>query len=350
MSENAADDSDIVTLQMIADAAGVSRATVSRGLKNHPRIGVKTARQIQKLADEMGYRRDAYLTDLMAHLRKRKHSIDRPSMAFIFWQHFPVEPNIFEQKHTTAGGAWQRAKECGYQPEIFNLGQFNNKKHFARILYSRGIRAGLLCPAQVPSPLPDLPWEHFSVVAVGHSILSHHLHRCANNHFERMQMCIEQLDMLGYRRIGAVLTTAIDQRTHGFYHASYLLKQTNRKDAMLAPLLYANDAQDEKAFYRWFDKWKPEVIICASTVDFIHEWLKKRGLKVPNDIGLADLRYPSVNGYSGVQENSFEVGVAAVDLLITLLQANETGLPEIPRNIFVDGTWINGTSTRKIKK
>lgn len=347
MKDSIAGDSGVVTLQMIADAAGVSRSTVSRGLKNHPRIGAKTSRRIQKLADDMGYRHDAYLTDLMVRLRKRKHVTERPVMAMLFWQHYPVVPEYYG----VTAGLWHRARECGYQPETFNLTEFQDKKRIARILYSRGIRGVILCPAQVPSPLPDLPWEHFSVVAVGHSVLSHHLHRCANNHFERMQMCVERLDALGYRRIGAVLTTAIDRRTHGFYHASYLLEQATRQDVTLAPLLHAKGVrrEDERPFYRWFDKWKPEAIICGSTVDFVHECLKKRGLKIPRDIGLADMNDPSETGYSGVRQNAFEMGVASVDLLITLMQANEKGLPKIPRNIFVDGTWIDGTSTKGTK-
>ncbi len=350
MSESADEDSGVVTLQMIADAAGVSRSTVSRSLKNHPRIGVKTARRIQKLADDMGYRRDAYLTDLMVRLRKRKHVTERPVMAMLFWQHYSIRP----KDSSVTVGLWHRAQECGYHPETFNLTEFQDKKRISQILYSRGIRGVILCPAQYPVPLPDLPWEHFSVVAIGNSILSRHLHRCANNHFERMLVCLGRLRELGYRRIGAVLTSAIDRRTHGFYRASYLLEQETRqgeRGEALVPLLHANGRQvaDEKLFYRWLDKWKPEAIICGSTVDFVHECLKKRGIRVPDDIGLADMNHPSEAGYSGVQQNAFEVGVAAVDLLITLMQANETGLPKIPRNIFVDGTWIDGTSTKGTK-
>lgn len=347
MSDNVTRDSGIVTLQMIADAAGVSRSTVSRGLKNHPRIGEKTARRIQKLADDMGYCRDAHLTDLMIRLRKRKHVMERPVIAMLFWQNFAVK---LENSGVT-GGLWQRARECGYQPEAFNLTEFQDKRRIARILYSRGIDGVILCPAQVPSPLPDLPWRHFSVVAVGHSIFSHSLHRCANNHFDRMRMCVERLIALGYKRIGAALTTAVDRRTHGFYHAAYLLEQKTRQDATLVPLLHGRGLreEDEKSFYHWFDQWTPEVIICGSTVEFVHECLKKRGLKVPRNVGLVDMNYPSKAGYSGVLQNGFETGVAAVDLLITLMQANEKGLPKIPRDIFVGGTWINGTSTKEIK-
>ena len=44
-----------VTLQQIANAAGVSRATVDRALKNRGRINPEVAEKIRRLADEMGY-------------------------------------------------------------------------------------------------------------------------------------------------------------------------------------------------------------------------------------------------------------------------------------------------------
>jgi DNA-binding LacI/PurR family transcriptional regulator len=44
-----------ITLQDIAERCGVTKATVSRALNGHPRIGEATIARIQALADEMGY-------------------------------------------------------------------------------------------------------------------------------------------------------------------------------------------------------------------------------------------------------------------------------------------------------
>ena len=45
----------MITLQQIAEAAGVSRGTVDRALNNRGRINPEVAEKIRKLADEMGY-------------------------------------------------------------------------------------------------------------------------------------------------------------------------------------------------------------------------------------------------------------------------------------------------------
>ena len=44
-----------VTLQQIAQAAGVSRGTVDRALNNRGRIRPEVAERIRKIAQEMGY-------------------------------------------------------------------------------------------------------------------------------------------------------------------------------------------------------------------------------------------------------------------------------------------------------
>ena len=45
-----------VTLQQIAEKAGVSRGTVDRALNNRGRIRPEVAEKIRKIAQEMGYR------------------------------------------------------------------------------------------------------------------------------------------------------------------------------------------------------------------------------------------------------------------------------------------------------
>ena len=44
-----------VTLQQIAEAAGVSRGTVDRALKDRGRVKPEVAEKIKKIAQEMGY-------------------------------------------------------------------------------------------------------------------------------------------------------------------------------------------------------------------------------------------------------------------------------------------------------
>ncbi len=336
---------------MIADAAGVAHSTVSRALQNHPRISQATIRRITRLADEMGYRRDANLTDLMIRLRHRKKKSDRPVLAFLLWQHLSYDPETLKHSDTIHSGLWKRAWACGYQPEFFNLAEFeNNRLRMSQILRSRGIRGGVLCPVERPAPLPEIPWDQLSIVATGYSVFSHHLHRCTSNHYQGMLDCIENLQRLGYRKIGLALAPSIHNRTHGYYHAAYLISAAHAEHETLPPV-FIGSPEGESAFKSWLEMWQPEVIICGGIIRLIRRWLQNRGLQVPDDIGLADLQViQGKSEESGIWQKPFEIGVGAIDLLVTLLERNETGLPAVARTLSISGQWIEGTSTRRISQ
>ncbi|WP_018086710.1 LacI family DNA-binding transcriptional regulator [Desulfurispora thermophila] len=59
-----------VTIKDIAKKAGVSYATVSRALNNRPEVNEKTRREIQKLAEEMGYKPNALARSLVTRESK----------------------------------------------------------------------------------------------------------------------------------------------------------------------------------------------------------------------------------------------------------------------------------------
>ena len=63
------------SMRKIAERAGVNRSTVSLALKNNQRLKPATRKKIQKLAMQMGYRKNPTLAHLMSLLRagQKKH-------------------------------------------------------------------------------------------------------------------------------------------------------------------------------------------------------------------------------------------------------------------------------------
>jgi hypothetical protein len=49
---------------------------------------------------------------------------------------------------------------------------------------------------------------------------------------------------------------------------------------------------------------------------------------------------------SGVYQNGPEIGVAAADALVAMLQRNERGVPRFPRALLIEGSWAQGTTTK----
>ncbi|HEY9196721.1 MAG TPA: LacI family DNA-binding transcriptional regulator, partial [Mucilaginibacter sp.] len=60
-----------ITIYDIAEKLKVSAATVSRALKDHPRVNKNTKRKIVKTAEEMGYRSNSFASNL----RRRSSNI-----------------------------------------------------------------------------------------------------------------------------------------------------------------------------------------------------------------------------------------------------------------------------------
>lgn len=60
-----------ITIYDIATKLNISAATVSRGLKNHPRISKETRKLINKTAEEMGYRSNSFASNL----RKKQSNV-----------------------------------------------------------------------------------------------------------------------------------------------------------------------------------------------------------------------------------------------------------------------------------
>jgi hypothetical protein len=53
--------------------------------------------------------------------------------------------------------------------------------------------------------------------------------------------------------------------------------------------------------------------------------------------------------FSGTDENTLTIGVAAMDLLVTLMHRNERGVPTTPRTVLIDSKWVPGTTVRRIR-
>ena len=76
-------------MRHIAERAGVTQATVSMALANHPRISVATRQRVAKLAEELGYRPNAYVSALMRARRTGRSLEGRPVLALV--SPFPEE-------------------------------------------------------------------------------------------------------------------------------------------------------------------------------------------------------------------------------------------------------------------
>ena len=88
---------------------------------------------------------------------------------------------------------------------------------------------------------------------------------------------------------------------------------------LAAPLL-VEDWDDEAAIMAWLRAEKPEVVISPGT-EWLHSMFVKRGLAVPEDLGLAGLAcsHPG-HECSGAYQDGRLIGATAIDALIAKVE------------------------------
>lgn len=339
-----------VTLKEVADAAGVSRMTVSLSLRDHPSLPPATRRRIRRIADRLGYRGDPDIVKLMEKIREKKTNHLPNVIGYLTahpqrlaWRAEPTQRMYYE-------GACRRAEECGYQIEEFWLREAGmTEKRLSEIIRNRGIEGVIVAPVPVAQNLfQQFRWEYVSAVELGYSLINPSLHRCCNHQFQSMLRLMRSLQAAGYRDIGLAMARDQDERVNCNWSAAYLVTQSQLSKHRNIPVLLTPD-WNRQVFAQWLKRHRPEVIVTISP--HVGQWLEEMGIRTPQDVGLAnvDLR-PDMSNVTGIDQHSTQVGAAAVNSLISLMRFSERGVPINPRILMVEGSYVQGATTRGILK
>lgn len=335
-----------ITCRKLAEELGVSVMTVSRALRNHPSLPLKTRQRVQALAAERGYRPDPALSALNAYRHASKTVKYQATLAWI--NTFPNQA-VFHAGELGAyfQGVRHRANELGYSLEEFRVLAREDWKRLARTCKARGIE-GIVVPLRPAfEDVEDrriFPWEDFCAVAVAESTAPA-LHLVVNNQFQSAALAVRQLHALGYRKIGLIMSSIFAANTDFLFVGGY---QSECLRLDLRPLILldvsAGAESQKKHTAQWLDQHRPEAVIAPGDGDIIPA-LQEAEMRVPEDIAVAFLaRFPGYPEFAGIDQNGRQIGVTAADLLIDLIRRNERGIPASPMRLLIEGTWISGSS------
>jgi DNA-binding LacI/PurR family transcriptional regulator len=336
-----------VTLVDVARAAGVHKATAARALNHDPRITAETRKLVEEAAARLGYRVNHLLSAWMS-TRRRRVPVASAVIAYVTghptrygWRPPASDlPDFFP-------GARERAEEAGFKIEDFWLREKGmTPERFTGILRARNIQGVLI--GRMPGPytkLLEYDWSGFSVAALGISLAAPIFHRVRENHFYTGSLAASQCHQRGFKRIGFAFDRADDfGRMNDMWVGGFLSEQVKwpRSSYRVPPFL--SHSPDQKQFQTWFRKHKPDVLI-VSQADPLLVWLAAMKVKVPDDVGLVDLRcYDPHSGTTGVHYDFSQTGSAGVELLIGLLHRQEKGVPARPYELLLEGQWIEGVT------
>ncbi|MBC2594071.1 LacI family DNA-binding transcriptional regulator [Ruficoccus amylovorans] len=337
-----------ISLKQIADEAGVSAMTVSRVLRKSPQVSPDTRQRVLQAAERLGYRPDPHVTQLMEHVRRRRLTGQRATLAHVY-DHPAAATDI--HNYVSLEHIRARADGHGYRVDSFRLGPGGvSARRLRDILRTRGIRGVLLSVNALARTSTELDYSELATVTFGFGLDGPSLHRASTNVTQGMLDIFVQLESRGYRRIGMAITPWADQRAGHTYSGALLHHQQSLPVSRRLPMLLLSSPEQEQnrlSFEAWMRKHRPDVLI--SVHEPVVHWLQNLGLNLPKDIGLLVHDWlPAMQGLAGMDHRRPEVAAAAVDLLAAHLQHHEYGLPEVPRQILIPPAFIEGASLRPV--
>lgn len=313
----------------IARLAGVSQPTVSRALKNDPRISRETREKVCGIARELGYRPDPEFEKAMQRMSRSRGGRLQALLGFIGGRRILgswYARDILE-------GALERADALGYKGELFYLGDGGEEARvLERQLAARNIRGLLVLPLDEVEAAPLLSWERYAVVNT--TSLAPHLafHSVHNDDFGNGERLMQAILEAGYIRPGLLIPPDIDRRMHHALSANYHWTWAECLRRPAIPIFPLQSPFRRSELTAWYERYRPDAVLVADAG--MHSWT--RTAFTSDGAGPEWIAYTSAGaGFPGLRPDFRQVGSAAVDLLTAQIMRDEYGLPAFRKQVLV---------------
>ncbi|MFA5263647.1 MAG: LacI family DNA-binding transcriptional regulator [Opitutaceae bacterium] len=339
-----------MSVRHIASLTGLSPSAVSLALRNSDKISEATKRRVREAARRLGYKPSAKVAELMSHVRLSRESRSESCLALISfyeserpWEKSLHLARIYE-------GMTQRAAVLGYRLEALWLrAPGMNRRRFRSILDARGIQ-GILCLGS-PNMEEEFPTEfdHYAIVTQGLSIETP-LHRVITHAYKDIWRALDKLHALGYRRPGLAISHYEEVRSAHAYVSAYLGWHDSRLGSSSAVPVLRLAQLEETPLMNWLEQQRPDVIVLVNVTDALAEFrqiIRRQRIRIPEDLGVVVISQDlKGTGFSGMQENQWQIGAWTVELVVSRIMNLDLGIPATPRLELVESVWVDGNSLR----
>ena len=327
----------------IAHRLGVASSTISRALRGDPRIGADMRQRARDTAASLGYQPNPLVSALMANRRRRGGAGEVDVIALVTsyggrenWRSKDVCRWEFD-------GIQSRAAALGFRVEVFPLSEYrNDAARLETTLRARGIRGVLLGFSREENEHAPFHPEGFAVAGLSAYFRSTVVDRANFHGFFNVHLALDHMALFGCRRPALVVPDLNNRISNCLWSGAFLdwqrrLPRRNRCEPFIP-----GEGDGAAEFYAWLDENRPDSLLVYKTP--VRPLLARRGLRVPDDIGLALLYRTSdeMERSAGVDGNLAAVGAAALDLVVEKLNTNSTGAIEHPKEVLIKGTWHDG--------
>ena len=331
----------------IAKAMGISQVAVSLALRGDLSISADLRKRVRAMAKRLGYCPNPYVSTLMSHIRAGRKPSEKGVIALVVDVYGKDDWHRHESYRVYYQGLSRRARELGFQLECFYLLEPGmSAAKIDQILYARGIHAMILAPPYLGNRRLAMKWNRYACVGTGYGWEEQQFDRVAHDHDHNVVLAFTELCELGYARIGMSIPSFYVKGRGARWLDGFLACQDRLPKGRRIPLFVGSEEENSFAeFRKWQAKWKPDVLLTL----YGHEkqWLKKLGLQVRKDIGLACVIRPPGSALAGINDRYDEIGAATVELVASKIAFNQYGIPPYPKLILIEGHWVEGKSLRR---
>ncbi|WP_438481007.1 LacI family transcriptional regulator [Oleiharenicola lentus] len=332
----------------MATHLGMSRTTVSEALRDHPRVNPETRTLVQAHAREVGYQFNPLASSVLSEVRRTRLDTFRGVLATIGLEEPARVPFLGAYWHDLQRGAAERAEQLGFKLEKFIVGERGvSVQRLDTILRTRGIRGVLIMPAWNRPDFTQLSWTNYSGIYADYLIDQPALHTVCPDHPRAMGLAMRRVQELGYKRPGLALIEQESNRLDNRWLAAFLAyAHLHPELTPPAPLIMPQVSAE--LFKKWFRKYKPDVVI-GHRAEMI-KWMQECGARVPETHGFCSVNIGLNTGkLAGLDLQPRRIGERAIDMLISQIHHNFSGIPDLPCNTTVPALWADGPTLRAQK-
>ncbi len=325
------------TIKDIARAVGVHHATVSRALREDPRIAPETIRRVKEAAARLGYTPDPMMRALAVYRTGLRQVGFKETIAYIWPEATPEEAAKFPYLSRSIKAARSHAAMLGYSMDEFFLTE-QEPHSVQRILRARGIRGVIIGAASHAEKLCiSLDLSGLAVAALSSTLMNPPLHRAGHDHFNGMQTALKKLTELGYRRIAFLTGAEQENILNRKYTGAFLAHHPLGAKAALR-LMRSVDLPGKEAMEEALRELRPDCLIVTYTPEPLPA---QEGAPVPIislDLLTEDRRV------AGIDQQTALAAAAAVDFVIEQIHHGKRGVPDDRKNMLTDGVWLDHPS------
>lgn len=318
-----------ISVRQLASKLGVSTATVSRALNNHPSVAPHTRARVLELADATGY---------MPRIGQR-HSTN---VGLVYPSH-PVTPEFGSFESALLSGIMRGLAEHRYDLSLIEVDRDRaNDESYTQFFRRKGVRGVIVRTIGPDASLGEaIAAEEFPSIVVADRSERPNVNFICSDSARDSHRAVDHLIQLGHTRIALVVHTVLDSdhrdRIEGYNRA--LAMHGIQHDESLVIRQPAGMEGGSRALSQILSHDDPPTaVFCTNpltTVGLLHRCLELR-ISVPDQLSVigfddSDTRYHTFPRYTAVCQEAGQFGYEAARWLTRSLEGVDTQPMQVHR-------------------